>query len=122
MREAEDAINRTRGAPRGRLKVSIPTVIGRRVVVPALPRFIDEYPDVELDISLDDRKVDIIEEGYDLAIRLGALNDSSLIARKLAPHRFVTCGAPGYLDTHGAPETPADLIDHRCILRAKRTV
>jgi DNA-binding transcriptional LysR family regulator len=115
MREAEDAINHTRAAPRGRLKVSVPAVIGRRVIIPALPRFLDEYPEVELDLWLDDRKVDIVEEGYDLAIRLGALDDSSLIARKLAPHRFVTCGAPGYFATHGAPATPDDLVHHRCI-------
>jgi DNA-binding transcriptional LysR family regulator len=115
MREAEDAINQTRAAPRGRLKVSVPAVIGRRVIIPALPRFLDEYPEVELDLWLDDRKVDIVEEGYDLALRMGALDDSSLIARKLAPHRFVTCGAPGYFATHGAPATPDDLVHHRCI-------
>jgi DNA-binding transcriptional LysR family regulator len=69
MREAEDAINQTRAAPRGRLKVSVPAVIGRRVIIPALPRFLDEYPEVELDVWLDDRKVDIVEEGYDPAIR-----------------------------------------------------
>lgn len=115
MREAEDAINQTLAAPRGRLKVSVPCVLGRRMVIPALPAFLDAYPEVELDLWLDDRRVDIVEEGYDLAIRMGVLNDSSLIAHKIAPHRFVTCGAPNYFATHGTPRTPDELAHHPCI-------
>jgi DNA-binding transcriptional LysR family regulator len=115
LREAENAISKARGAPKGRLKVSVPTVLGRRVIVPALPRFLAAYPEVELDLWLDDRKVDIVEEGFDAVVRLGELTDSRLIARKIAPHQFTTCAAQTYLAAHGSPKTPAELVAHRCI-------
>jgi DNA-binding transcriptional LysR family regulator len=115
VREAEGAISLTHDTARGRLKVSIPTVIGRHSILPNLPRFMAKYPEVDLDLRLDDAKVDIIEDGYDLVLRLGVLQDSSLIARKIGPHTFVTCASPAYLAAQGVPKTPADLVDHRCL-------
>lgn len=115
LREAEATISRGHSTPSGRLKVSVPTVIGRRLIVPALPRFLEMYPEVELELWLDDRNVEIVEQGYDLVLRMGYLEDSSLIARKIGPHLFVTCGAASYLATRGVPKTPADLPDHSCI-------
>jgi DNA-binding transcriptional LysR family regulator len=115
FREAEVAISCARTNPRGRLKVSLPTVIGRRLIVPALPLFFEKYPEVELDLWLDDRHVDIVNEGYDLVLRMGELENSRMVARKIGPHRFVTCGAPTYLVKHGIPNTPAELAEHRCV-------
>lgn len=112
---AEDALRASRQSYAGRIKVSVPTVLGRRVIVPALAGFLARYPDIEVDLRLDDRKVDLIDEQYDLVLRLGSLADSGLISRKLGPHRFVTCVAPGYL-TKAAPLVPADLSEHRCIV------
>jgi DNA-binding transcriptional LysR family regulator len=115
VQEAENAIAETRRSPRGRLKVSIPAAMGRRVIVPALDQFIAAYPNVTLDVSLDDRMVDMVEGGFDLALRTGELEDSRLVARKLAPHRFVTCASPSYLERRSAPETPDDVPNHTCL-------
>lgn len=115
IQEAENAIAETRTFPRGRLKVSIPAAMGRRIIVPALDQFIAAYPKIALDVSLDDRTVDVVEGGFDLVLRTGELEDSRLIARKLAPHRFVTCASPAYLERRGAPETPDDVPNHTCL-------
>jgi DNA-binding transcriptional LysR family regulator len=115
VRDAEAAISRARTIPKGRLKVSLPTVVGRRFILPALPSFLKKYPEVDLDLWFDDRKVEVVEEGYDLVLRMGDLEESRLIARKIGPHRFVTCAAPAYLAANGVPKTPAELADHRCI-------
>ena len=115
VREAETAIAETRASPRGRLKVSMPAAFGRCVLVPALGQFVADYPDISLDISLDDRMVEIVEEGFDLVLRTGELDDSRLVARKLSPHRFVTCASPAYLERHGAPMTPDEVPNHTCL-------
>ena len=101
--------------PRGTLRLNVPLSFGFREVVPAVADFMRLYPALTVDLGLTDRYVDLVEEGWDLAIRLGALRDSSLIARKLAPGRVVLCGAPGYLAAHGTPRTIADLKDHNCL-------
>jgi DNA-binding transcriptional LysR family regulator len=115
VREAENAIAQTRNSPRGRLKVSMPAALGRRVIVPALDQFIAAYPHIALDINLDDRMVDLVEGGFDLVVRTGVLDPSRLIARKLAPHRFVTCASPRYLRRRGEPKTPDDVPGHTCL-------
>jgi DNA-binding transcriptional LysR family regulator len=101
--------------PRGTLRLNAPLSFGFRQVVPALADFATLYPQLTVDLGLTDRFVDLVEEGWDLAIRLGALRDSALIARRLAPALIVLCAAPGYLDRHGTPKTLADLAGHNCL-------
>jgi DNA-binding transcriptional LysR family regulator len=102
----DQPIGRARATPQGRVKVSVPTVIGRSLIVPALADFADEYPDVDVVLSLEDRIVDIVTEGFDLALRLGDVGDSTLIARRIAAHKFTTCAAPSYIAAYGAPRNP----------------
>ncbi|WP_418117615.1 LysR family transcriptional regulator [Variovorax sp. 350MFTsu5.1] len=106
----QDAI----AAPRGRLRVSLPT-IGYRFLLPMLPAFRERYPEIELDLDFNDRLVDVIAEGVDVAIRSGDLVDSQLVARRLGPFRFVLVASPAYLERHGVPQTPADLARHTCL-------
>ena len=101
--------------PRGLLRLNAPLSFGFRQVVPALADFAALYPQLTVDLGLTDRFVDLVEEGWDLAIRLGTLRDSSLIARRLAPASIVLCGSPDYLDRHGVPKTIADLATHNCL-------
>lgn len=115
VRDAEEVIGSAKAIPSGRLKVSLPVVMGRHLIVPGLPRFMNAYPEVELDLWLDDRIVDMVVERFDLAIRLGDLEDSSLHARRIGPHKFITCASPYYLLAFGEPQTPLDLAAHRCI-------
>ncbi|WP_428431159.1 substrate binding domain-containing protein [Photobacterium chitinilyticum] len=85
------------GSPKGYLKVSIPMVFGRLHIAPLLSEFLRDYPDIKLTLSMDDRVTDLVEEGLDMVLRIGALSDSNLIARKLSPCRSVICASPGYL-------------------------
>ncbi len=107
---AEDVVE-----PRGVLKINAPLSFGLRQVMPALADFAALYPALVIDIALTDRFVDLIDEGWDIAIRLGTLRDSSLIARALTPIRVTLCASPAYLATHGAPRTIADLAAHNCL-------
>ncbi|WP_151632502.1 LysR family transcriptional regulator [Noviherbaspirillum aerium] len=115
VRDAEESLSRNRASPSGRLRVDVPTGIGRHVIIPALPQFFERYPEIELEIGCGDRLVDLIEEGIDCAVRGGVLADSSLIARRVGMLHFVTCAAPSYLSRHGRPQHPNDLMHHRCI-------
>ncbi|MGE7990194.1 LysR substrate-binding domain-containing protein [Pseudomonas sp. NPDC089554] len=115
LQEAERELHLVQSTPRGRLKVSVPTVMGRKIVLPALRDFRSSFPEVTIDISLDDVKVDVIEDGYDIVLRLGELEDSGLQARCIGPHTFTTCASPEYLAQHGVPRSPADLHDHCCV-------
>lgn len=118
MRELQDAqheLELLRGSARGRIRVSVPTVMGRKIVLPILSDFRSAFPSIVVDISLDDLKVDMIEEGYDLVLRLGELDDSGFQARSLGPHTFVTCASPDYLARYGTPLSPTDLHAHCCI-------
>jgi DNA-binding transcriptional LysR family regulator len=101
--------------PQGLLKVALPASFGHKHIAPLVPPFAARYPKVQLAFSLSDRTVNVIEEGYDLAIRIGELEDSSLAARKLAPNRRVVCASPEYLTLHDAPRTPDDLQRHNCL-------
>lgn len=102
-------------APMGRIRVSLPATLGRMVILPPLSSFAQKHRGIELDIGLDDRKIDLVEGGFDLAIRTGAMDNSGLIARKLAQHRFVLCASPSYVDQFGVPASPDDLRGHACI-------
>ncbi len=116
LEEAEQAVADLHAAPRGRLRVNAPVSFGVRHLAPAVAEFLNRYPLIEVDLELNDRFVDLVDEGYDLAIRIGRLRDSSLIARRLAPARAVVCASPAYLERHGTPQTPEDLSNHRCLI------
>ena len=116
MDEAQAEIARFQSEPRGRLKVSAPMSFGILHLAPALADFTRQHPAVGLDLKLDDRFVNLVEEGIDVAIRIGVLTDSSLVARKLATTRSIVCASPQYLAEHGEPETPEDLASHNCLL------
>ncbi|WP_353192047.1 LysR family transcriptional regulator [Pandoraea pnomenusa] len=103
-------------APQGRLRVSCSSSFGRQHVSQALPAFLAQFPGISLDFKLTDRVVDLLEEGVDLAIRVGALRDSTLVARKLATNRRTLCASPAYLAAHGTPKHPADLAAHECLI------
>ncbi len=113
--EANLSVSRLQAAPRGRLRVNAPMSFGVRHLAPALPDFLARHPEVEIDMTMNDRFVDLIDEGYDMAVRIGRLTDSALVARKLAPLRRVVCASPAYLAARGVPRTPADLTAHDCL-------
>jgi len=111
LRDTEAIVARSAGTPRGILRISLPT-IGYRFLLPVLPEFLERYPEIELDLDFNDQLVDIVEGGFDAAIRSGALSDSSLMSRRLGPFRFVLCAAPSYLARKGEPVRPIDLGTH----------
>ncbi|WP_245624523.1 LysR family transcriptional regulator [Belnapia moabensis] len=118
LREAEEieqAAVAARSEPAGLLKVAAPLPIGVHLLAPALPRFQRRYPKLLVDLRLSDRMVDLIEEGIDVAIRVGNLADSRLISRQLAPHRVCAFASPAYLERRGMPKHPDDLIHHDCV-------
>lgn len=110
--EAEDEISTQTGTVSGLLRISAPVSFGVRHLAPLWGSFQKRHPKVTLDITLGDRLVDLIEEGYDLAIRIGRLTSSTLVSRKLATTRMVLCASPGYLKAHGVPRHPHELADH----------
>ena len=116
IEEADAAVSAGRQEPRGTLRVALPASFGNQYVAPLMPRFAAQYPALKLALSLSDRSVNLVEEGFDLAIRIAALADSSLAARKLAPNRRVVCASPAYLRAHGTPRTPEELLQHNCLL------
>ena len=114
--EADAAVTSRRVEPQGVLRVALPASFGHQHIAPLVPRFAQRYPKVELALSLSDRSINLIEEGFDLAVRIAELKDSSLAARKLAPNRRVVCASPAYLRAHGEPKTPQDLARHNCLV------
>ncbi|HEU4371856.1 MAG TPA: LysR family transcriptional regulator [Telluria sp.] len=115
VEEAEQIAGQMTRMPQGVLRVTIPLSYGQHRLGTVIGDYTQAFPQVQLDISLSDRKVDLVDEGFDLAIRIGALPQSDLIARKLGAVRSVACAAPAYLARHGAPQTPADLAGHACL-------
>lgn len=115
MAEAEAIVSSATMQPRGLLRINAPLSFGVLQLAPLWPRFMELYPDVQLEVALIDRVVDIVEEGYDMAIRISRAGSTAHVARKLASSVNVLCAAPAYLARHGAPATPADLLHHRCI-------
>lgn len=110
--EADAAVAVGRVEPQGVLRVALPASFGHLHVAPRIPAFAAQYPKVRLALSLSDRSVNVIEEGFDCAVRIAELEDSSLAARKLAPNRRVVCASPSYLARHGTPQSPEDLARH----------
>jgi len=115
VEETESMLTAGRTTPRGVLRIDLPTAIGRQFVVPALPRFAAQHPGLRVIAILEDRRVDLFEEGVDAALRIGPLADSSLVARRVYEASFATCASPDYLALHGTPQAPADLAAHQCL-------
>jgi LysR family transcriptional regulator for bpeEF and oprC len=115
VREIEEALAHRHSTPSGPLRVDVPTLIARLVIVPALPGFFARYPGIELQLGCHERRADLIEEGIDCALWSGELADSTLIARRVGQLYFGTCASPAYLAAHGVPQHPSELSAHRCI-------
>lgn len=113
---AERAVTHLASAPRGRLRINAPMSFGLRHISPALPEFLGRYPELAVDLTLNDRVVDLVEEGFDVGVRIAPLADSSLVARRLAPSRSVLSAAPAYLEARGAPRDLDALEDHACLI------
>jgi DNA-binding transcriptional LysR family regulator len=118
--ELESSVGHGQISPAGLIRVTVAPVFGRLYVVPHLPAFFSRYPQVSVDLSATERKVNLIEEGFDLSIRSGPLADSSMIARHLAASPVVVVATPEYLEKHGRPERPQDLERHVCVVFAPR--
>ena len=114
--QAEDAVTELQGEPQGQLRINAPMSFGRLHVAPLIPKFLKGCPKLQIDLVMDDRKVDLVAGGFDVAIRAGNLPASTLIARKLAPVRQVLCASPDYIDRYGRPGTPTELSGHNCVL------
>lgn len=116
LNEAEAAVQQEHGELRGTLRVALPLSFGVRHMCTPIAAFSKLHPRVEFDLDLNDRRIDLIEEGVDVALRIGRLQDSSNIAKRLFDVRAVVCASPHYLNVHGEPETPGDLRNHRCLV------
>jgi LysR family transcriptional regulator for bpeEF and oprC len=115
LEAADEAMRGTRLAPAGRLRVDVPVEFGRALLIPALPKFTARYPDLQLEVQFNDRVVDLIAEEIDLVLRVGAVREPHLIARRVVTTRLLTCASPEYLRTHGVPTEPEDLQRHRLV-------
>jgi LysR family transcriptional regulator for bpeEF and oprC len=115
LEAADEALRGTRLKPQGRLRVDVPTSFGRSLLTPALPRFQERYPDLMLEVQFNDRRVDLIAEEVDLVVRVGAVREPQLSARRVVTTRLITCAAPEYLRAHGSPQVPEDLRGHKLI-------
>lgn len=113
--EAEEAASHSLAEPRGLLRISAPVSFGSQCLAPALADYLQANPQVDVDLELNDRVVDMVEERFEAAIRIGALPDSGLVARPLAPYRSVVCASPAYLARRGMPRLPEDLAGHNCL-------
>ena len=113
--ELQSMFRRDAESLRGRLRVDMPTGTARNFIIPRLPEFLQAHPHLEIELSSTDRRVDPVREGFDCVLRVGALGDSSLVARPLGVHRIVNCASPAYLKRYGTPRTLDDLVAHRLI-------
>jgi len=112
---AESSISALQSAPRGTLRITAPVSFGARRLAPALAEFLSLYPDVNADLALIDRVADLVDEGFEAAIRIGNLADSRLVARRLQPYRSLLCASPEYIRRRGQPKSPPDLASHDCL-------
>jgi LysR family transcriptional regulator for bpeEF and oprC len=115
VQETEAMLGAGQRVPRGVLRVEMPITLGRQYIVPALPRFAAQYPELQVMALLEDRRVNLVEEGTDVAVRIGPLADSSLVARRIFETPIITCASPEYLARYGEPATPQDLDAHNCL-------
>lgn len=112
LEETEALVSQATASPKGRLRVDVPGSLGRRIIIPALRDFMDRYPEILIEMGCNDRRVDLLEEGVDCVIRGGELTDLSLVARRVASVKFVTCASPAYVAEYGMPQVPADIERH----------
>src|ERR1700758_1312951 len=113
LEAADESVRRSRIAPEARLRVDVPVEFGRSLLIPALPQFTARYPDLQLEVQFNDRVVDLIREEIDLVVRVGAVREPHLIARRVVSTRLLTCASPEYLREHGVPAEPEELQRHR---------
>ncbi|WP_394791403.1 LysR family transcriptional regulator [Rhodoferax sp.] len=118
VRWAESAVERSRAAPQGLLRVSAPTSLGNHVVAPLVADFLQQHEKVRVELQLSDSLVDLVGDGVDVAVRIGPVVDQSLVARPLQPYRMVIAAAPAYLERHGRPLRATDLAQHTCLRHA----
>lgn len=113
---AELAVTQMQSTPKGLLKVTAPVTFGEQNLAPLLHQFLEQFPQVDLELMLTNQKLDLIEMGFDVAIRLGRLQDSSLIAKRLLSRQLYVCASPSYLDRYGEPYTLSELARHQCLV------
>ena len=116
VEEAETVASSLTATPRGRLRANMSIAFGRLHIAPFMPEFLERYPEISIDLMMNDRFVDLVSEQVDVAIRIGSLGDSSLMARKLGVSPLVVVGAPSYFEKYGHPQHPEDLKDHNCLI------
>jgi len=121
VEEAERAITHLSAEPRGLLRLNAPASFGREYLAPLVPEMLARWPELRIEVLFEDRFVDVVAEGFDLVIRITRLQDSSLVARRIASCRRLLCAAPSYLARRGVPRTPADLLQHDCMLYSYAT-
>jgi DNA-binding transcriptional LysR family regulator len=114
--QMEQLLSLSRAAPKGLLRVNAPLGFGRIYITPIVSKFVKRYPEVEVQLQLTDRPLNLVDQAYDVGIRFGELPDARLIARKIAPNRRLLCAAPAYLKKHGMPKDPHELARHNCIV------
>ena len=117
IEELESSMSRAKASPRGRLKVDIPASLGMAVIIPALPDFYARYPDIQIELGVSDRPVDIITENVDCVIRGGEITDQSLVARRIGEFYLMSCASPAYLKRHGRPKHPTELENNHKLIR-----
>ncbi len=113
--EAEQSVSQQHGALSGKLRVALPLSFGLLHLVPLINAFAQEHPELEFDLDFNDRQIDLMQEGFDVAVRIATLADSSLIARRISVVRHMVCASPAYLAQHGTPKTPQELANHACL-------
>ncbi|MDF2178087.1 LysR substrate-binding domain-containing protein [Aliiglaciecola sp. CAU 1673] len=119
LEEYEELLDQVSGAqssPTGRLRISVPVTFGEMKLSPVISDFLNRYPDIQVDIQLTDRRIDLLEEGVDVAIRIGGVDDSNLIARQINTYPLILCASPAYLEQQGWPQSPKDISAHHCII------
>ena len=123
LEDIESNISNEQRTPRGRLKVDMASAIANFILLPALPTFIQQYPEIQLELGVSDTNIDLLSDNVDCVIRGGELSDTTLIAKRIAELKFVTCAAPRYLERHGIPHTPDELSSHHRIIyyRSRKT-
>lgn len=121
VEDAESLFRETAVGPSGRLRVNMPGRVGRLIVAPALPTFLARYPDIDIELGVTDRAVNLIEDGVDCVLRVGPLTDSGLVARKVGDLALINVASRAYLERHGLPQTPADLVAHWAVSYASPT-